>query len=273
MPSKKVWACFWLVGFLLLLPTGYSYAVDPWDTPATTDDTAANTKNVLIPGDPPQRHDAEAKAGPTADQDWYRLTVVAGHSYEVRVGARQDSCMDFVGANFQVFQSDATTLITTGVDYPGTGAISSYRAIFIAPSNNNVFVQLMGGTTCTATSSYTIQVFDTTLLSPRWSTFGGFYTSWGFENTTSAPILGTLTVVTSSGTVVANTTFTIQPGRVVFRDTRPTDLNFAPNQAGNVIFSHNGPVGGIVADGFMSNEGGAVFVTIPVKFERALKGD
>lgn len=56
-------------------------------------------------------------------------------------------------------------------------------------------------------------------------------------------------------------------GAIVFRDTRATDLNVAASQTGKVILTRDCPPGAIQADGFMTNEGGTVFVTIPVKFE------
>ena len=128
-----------------------------------------------------------------------------------------------------------------------------------------MFIHLAGDVSCTATSEYTIQVFDTTLLSPRWSTFGGFFTSWGFQNNTDRTITGTLTLIDSGGTTVATASVTIPPGLVVFRDTRPTDLSVAANQAGNVIFSHDGLEGELSADGFLLTV--AADVVVPVKFQ------
>lgn len=268
MRSIQTQVRFVLCGLLTLLLAGTVSAADNWDSVTPDDDTAADTINVLIPGDPPQRHDVEAIGG-VADEDWYRLRAIPGHSYEVRVGARQDDCFDFFSSGlFDVFQSDGTTLITVGDDYPGTGAISTYFATFTAPpgaASSPVFIHLAGFPGCTATSEYTIQVFDTTLLSPRWSTFGGFFTSWGFQNNTDRIITGTLTVITNAGTTVATASVTIPAGQVVFRDTRPTDLNVAAQQAGNVIFSHNGLEGELSADGFMLTV--AADVVVPVKFQ------
>lgn len=265
---------FLLASLLLLSPGASLRATDVWDQASPADDTAANTRNVLVPGDPPQRHDVQAKAGPTADQDWFRLVVVAGHSYEVRVGARQDSCFDFFGNNFQVLGSDGVTLLTTGVDYPGTGVVSSFRATFVAPSNQNVFVQLVGSNPCTATSEYTIQVFDTTLVNPLWSTFGGFETFYRFQNVTNTTISVTLTLINDAGTVVASTTFTVNAGRTVpTRNTGPTDLNLADNQAGQALITHDGPAGGIQVDGFLGLFTGGQSIVLPIKIERGWKGD
>lgn len=118
--------------------------------------------------------------------------------------------------------------------------------------------------------SLRIRIEETTLFSPRWSTFGGFYTTWGFQNTTNTDLSVTLRVFTAGNpSPIATSTFAVNANTVVFRDTRPTDLDLAAGQAGSVVVTHNGPPGAILMDGFMTNENGTVFVTVPVKSETA----
>lgn len=212
------------------------------------------------------------------------MVVVQGHSYEVRAGARQSACFDFGAApggnaNFRILQSNGTTLITTGTDFPGTGAISSFHAVFVAPTSENVFVGLVGlpaagPPSCGADSEYSIQAWDTTLQSPVWSTFGGFETFYRFLNATNQTIHGTLTLLDATGgTVVATQDFTIPAGATtgtVF--TGPGGLNLANDQAGQARFTHDGPVGAILIDGFLGFFGASTS-TIPIKFDRVLKGD
>jgi len=261
------------LALILLLAAGNLLAIDVWDQASPTDDTPANTRNVLIPGDPPQRHDVQAKAGPTADQDWYRLVVATGHSYEVRVGGRQEDCFDFVGPNFRVLDADMTTERTTGFDYPGADAVqTATRATFVAPTVEVVFVQLVGDASCGATSEYSIQLFDTTLLSPFFSTFSGFETFYRLVNTTNASISGTLTLFDGNGNVLVATNVTIPAGgsspTIFTGPAAQGGLNIADNQAGPARFSHNGPPGGILIDGFLGNFSGTPSV-LPIKFERA----
>lgn len=270
-----------LVASVLLTATT-ALATDVWDQASTPDDSAANTRNVLIPGDPPQRHDVQTKAGPTADQDWYRLVVVQGHSYEVRVGARQSACFDFGAApggnaNFQVMQSNGTTLITTGTDFPGTGAISSFRATFVAPTSENAFVGLVGlpaagPPSCGADSEYTIEAFDTTLVSPFFSTFSGFETFYRILNTSSVAISGTLTLFDASGNVLVTTNVDIPAGgsspTIFTGPTAQGGLNVADDKAGPARFTHNGPPGGILIDGFLGNFSVNPPVVLPIKFVR-----
>lgn len=275
MRTSRFWLSFLLSGLLLFVLPSAGKATDIWDQASPPDDAAADTRNVLIPGDPAQTHDVEAKAGPTADEDWFRVAVVAGHSYEVRVGARQDpdTCIDFFGANFQVLESDGVTQITTGVDYPGTGAISSYRATFTAPSNQRAFVRIVGDTTCTASSTYTIQLFDTTLVNPLWSTFNIFETFYRIQNVSNITVNVTLQLINDpsfGGAVVASDTFSLAAGTTApTRNTGPTDLNLADNQAGQAIISHDGPPGAIQVDGFLRGVSGGILVVLPIKVTSA----
>ncbi len=236
---------------LLVLSSGAASATDIWDQPSTKDDTSANTRNVLFPGDI-QRHDVQAKAGPIADQDWYRLVAVEGHSYEVRVGARQDTCFDFVGNKFEILESDATTQRTTGVDIVGSGQISSYRAVFIAPTSDTIFVHLTGETTCTATSEYTIQLFETTLFGPLYFIASDFDTFITLQNTTAQTVSVTLTLVDVGNTVsfvfnssVAPNGDTVLAARSVIGCTTT-----CPSTLGSIRISHDKEFGAL--NGFVT---------------------
>ncbi len=275
MPAYRgaTWAK-WFGGVVLtlLLAATNAVSIDVWDQASPNDDTAVNTRNALIPGDPPQRHDVQAKAGPTADIDFFRLVVVENHSYEVRVTGRQEDCFDFFGDNFQVLQSDAATLITKGTDYPGTGILSSYRASFVAPSNDVVLVRLQGATTCDATSEYSIQYFDTTVLNPGWSRGGGFNTFYSLQNTTNVTLNMTLTMLNLAGTAVATANFMIAPGQLVATNT--TALTFTTADSfGTARVTHDGPPGGIICDAAIANFGTSPAAIIPAKCDRGWKGD
>lgn len=259
-----------LLAFLLLTP-GIG-AIDVWDQGTPNDDTPANTRNVLQPGDS-QRHDVEAKAGPTADQDWFRLVVTAGHSYEVRVGGRQEDCFDFSGSNFRILQSDFTTQITTGVDTPGTGIISSFRATFVAPSNENVFAQLTGATTCNATAEYTISFTDTTLINPAWSSFGTFDTFYSIHNVSSTTVNGTFKIFDTTGAQLVSTNVSIGPGLTFSTNTQPSGLNVPRNKNGAARFTHDGSPGSVLAEAAIANFAVPPGVIQPVRFQVVPQGN
>ncbi len=262
MCRRNVECYFLAVAMLLFVTANWVLAIDNWDASAPDDDTSANTRNVLVPGDSPQRHDVQAVSA-VPDQDWFRLVVIGGHSYEVRVGGRQDSCFDFVGNNFQVLQSDASTLITTGVDVLGASQISSYRATFIPITDDVVFVHLTGAASCTATAEYTIQVFDTTLFGAPYFTAFDFDTFITIQNTTNTNISATLKfidLINPAATFTAGVTVPMNRSTVV--STRVT-VPVASSTQGAVIISHNGPAGALKALGVASSgTSGQIFQVI-----------
>lgn len=256
---------------LLLLLAGGAAATDVWDSASPDDDTPGNTRNVLQPGDS-QRHDVEAIAA-VADQDWFRLVVTAGHSYEVRVGGRQEDCFDFSGSNFRILQSDTTTQITTGVDTPGTGIISSFRATFVAPSNENVFAQLTGATTCNATAEYTITFLDTTFINPAWSTFGTFDTFYSIHNASSTTVNGTFKIFDTTGAELVSTNVSIGPGLTFSTNTQPAGLNVPRNKNGAARFTHDGSPGSLFAEAAIANFAVPPGVIQPVRFQVVPQGN
>lgn len=204
---------------------------------------------------------------------WFQFTAKANRSYAALAENISDSdLMDIVFWDTPLVGCGGGMVpgIFTGVLVEPIGAIQSLSEgaaqwAFINNADREIFFRFSNGTG--TGGSFRVRLVETTMFSPRWSTFGGFFTSWGFHNTTNATIMGTLRVINSAGTEVANVTFDIPPGQVVFRDTRATNLNLAANQAGNAIFTHNGPPGAIQADAFFLNADATVVV--PGKFETA----
>ena len=188
------------------------------------------------------------------------VDVTAGHSY-----------------SFEVLQTTAESVPTLniGLDPCPTGNptgardttaidpvlnFSGARLSWTADTDSDDFVV---STASPFLTTFTVSVSDTTQYNPRWSTFSGFTTQWGFQNTTNFNITGTLKVFTTAGTLVSNTTFDIPSGRVVFKTS--SALTITANQSGNAIFTHNGPPGGIQADAyFVSSD---VKTVVPAKFE------
>jgi hypothetical protein len=83
-------------------------------------------------------------------------------------------------------------------------------------------------------------------------------------NLSDMPITGTFTVYDLTNHVLAAVQFAIPAGGEVVRYSDAWDLNLPANASGYGIFSHNGPMGAIVADSYMISPAGAVVYT---KFE------
>lgn len=215
---------------------------------------------------------------------WFKVRVVGGRSYSIFTTMPYAGGMDSITSdNLNIALPDTVITLFTAC---GIGSFASnddaggeplpmlrasrvnFRATeeagIAAGSDGDVFIEVRGFQGRYG-FAFGITVLETTLFSPRWSTFGNFYSTWGFQNTTVQTVAGTLRVFESGNPApIATATFTIQPNTVVFRDTRPSDLNIAVGKAGSVVFTHTGPLGSILMDGFITNESGVVFVTVPV---------
>ena len=190
---------------------------------------------------------------------------VPGHSYSVEMSDQESKINSkFLGVASELCPTtNAAGVNVTGGADPVILATRGFRGSFTATVGGTPFytLHIVNGAT---SADITYSVSDTTQYNPRWSTFSGFTTQWGFQNTTNFNITGTLKVFTTAGGIpISNTTFDILSGRVVFKTS--TGLAIAPSQSGNAVFTHNGPPGGIQADAyFVSSD---VKSIVPAKFE------
>ena len=190
---------------------------------------------------------------------------VPGHSYSVEMSDQESKINSkFLGLASELCPTaNAAGVNVTGGFDPVILATRGFRGSFTATVAGTPFYTLHIVNSA-ASTDITYSVSDTTQYNPRWSTFSGFTTQWGFQNTTNFNITGTLKVFTTAGTLVSNTTFDILSGRVVFKTT--TGLVIPASQSGNAIFTNNGPPGGIQADAFLISSDGKTVV--PAKFDR-----
>jgi len=137
----------------------------------------------------------------------------------------------------------------------------SDRISWIQPSTGGGLYIGMSNPDTTNGYSYGIRLTDTTLISPRWTTYGGYTTQYGFVNTTNSPISGTLTLYdqVSGGPYTMSITVAVGSRSVV---TIPTQLVVPANHAGQATFAFVGPPGAIMADGLVQNSSGTVILPI-----------
>ena len=185
---------------------------------------------------------------------WFLFNATPGHSYSIEFKnavAQWGTSPGTMSVYYTNVCSTAdTTTNTTTVD-PAIFSTAN-RVSFTEPTNTNanqVRMQIVNSST--TSYPYTFSVSDTTLFSPRWSTFSGFTTFYGFENTTSAAISVKLTLTDIASTVVATSTQSVPAGQIVYLTTG--QLGVANNDAGSAILSHNGPPGAILADCILGN--------------------
>lgn len=203
--------------------------------------------------------------------NFYQFTAVAGRSYSVEV--RQD--YDEVNTDINATVSGPGGACPTPAALAGTRDTTALEPALPANADRVSFTAASAGihkiqvvnTNATTGRYISVTVSETTAFNVRWSTFGSFITQWGFQNTTSQPIDGTLIATTALGGVGSNTiAFTIPANSQVFRIIASTggDINVGANRAGFAVFTHNGPPGGVLTDAFFIN--GPATVIVPSVF-------
>ncbi len=127
------------------------------------------------------------------------------------------------------------------------GADASVYVSVVNPDQNNSY-------------TYYIRVTDTTLFNPRWSTYSGYQSTWGLTNTTPSNLSGTMTVIDSSGSVLAVYPATLKAAQPTFLTTQ--QLNIPADHVGYANFAYVGPPGALVGDGFMISPNGLLVIPI-----------
>ena len=209
-------------------------------------------------------------ASPSAN--FYEFGVTAGHSYSVEV--RQDYDDPPSTLNVSLF-SEAGTCTTTLAGTNDTTAseptepANAFRQSFTAAGNGTYSVSV---TNTGANGRYvSVSVSDTTGFNVRWSTFAGFITQWGFQNTTSNQISVTITATaTVGGSNSGSLTFNVPANSQVIKaiGASGADINIGANKSGFMVMSHNGPPGGMLTDAYFINPSGSVIVPavfVPVR--------
>ncbi len=213
---------------------------------------------------------------------WYGFYGQAGHSYAVEFVPTTDNentstSIEF-GNLFVWGPNDISGLQQNGCF--GSSSVTFYAAQAYSPAiakgkygagQRITFIATAAGlnivsiTNFQAPGTYSYRVTDTTLFNPRWSTWSGFDTSWGFTNMSDMPITGTLYVYGSNSQLLSAAPVTLPANQEVFRTTYPSDLNLPRNRDGYAVFAHNAPPGAILSDAILQNSN--LTVAIPSKFE------
>lgn len=213
---------------------------------------------------------------------WYAFSAQAGHAYTVEFVPTTDNentntSLHFTGltiwgpndiANLQSNGCRGGTSLTWSTTQKYTPAIASglygtgQRVSFIQPVAG---INILAITNTQAAGTYSYRISDTTLFNPRWSTYSGFDTQWGFTNTSDMAITGTLSIYDSNSHLIKSTQVTVPAAGQVFRTSNSSDINLPRDTAGSATFAYNGPPRAILADAYMLN--GPATVVIYAKFE------
>jgi hypothetical protein len=114
--------------------------------------------------------------------------------------------------------------------------------------------------------AYSFRATDTTLVNPRWSTCGGYFSHWGLLNVSDMTVTGVFSIFDTSGRQLASTAVTLAPGAEQFHTSLANDMNIAAGDFGYATFSHNGPPDAVIGDSYMVSANGAIIYVS--RFER-----
>jgi hypothetical protein len=233
-----------LTAAILMAFVGVARA-DVWDT-GTTPDGSKFTPNEVVPGSD-QTHDF---LGGTSDQDWYRLRLKPYSSYEVLIEGVSGNAA--TGILFARLDSDGTTILTTS-----GGTISatarSYRfdsGTATMPTDN--FLRVTSGncgSTCNASDTYRIRVYETTYAIARFNNSGTQITTLLIQNRSEASITITGRFFSATGALLTTTpdpwTATIPARGSAVVNTSASSPGLA-GLSGSVLVMNNGRYGDLV---------------------------
>jgi hypothetical protein len=212
---------------------------------------------------------------------WYGIYTQSNHSYSVEFEPPADNYFNSIRPKFSpitVYSPSDSLQACKGTSSVPTTQNSGYSPVILKNGNgagrrisftaqaNGLY--LISAVNAMGSGAYTFRAVDTTLLSPRWATFGGKDVQWGLFNVSDMPITGTLILLDDYGQVVYATTMTIPAGGRNTRYTGSSDMNVSRNAEGSAVFAHNGPPDSILGDAFLVNSNGTP--PFPIKFETLL---
>jgi hypothetical protein len=200
----------------------------------------------------------------------FSLRAQPGHSYVFEVGntdltSGSSPALAVAAGNLTGTPCAGVTLHDLSQAAPGVSAHLQTRERFsvIAPAGAQVLsMTLTSGSAITVYFSIT----DTTLYNPRWSTFSGFLTQWGFKNTSDISVNCKLTATDTLGNpknASATISFTVAAGASVFKvigNGSTFDINAGANHGGDALAACDGPSGTMKADAYFINSTGSVIV-------------
>jgi hypothetical protein len=250
-----------------------------WGTPAAGGDNATcGEAEVLVP-DGSAHETLEGFPGGGGSESafrWYRFRVSPDRSYSIVAEDLSRGAYQMVTLTDPTTESCGGPLLsprdtsaaepqTVAVD--GEGPVGSMRLSFKSALATDVFVGVQA-ILRTPAPSYTkpirVRVEETTLFSPMFFTYSGYEAVYRLANTTHQDVSVTLKLLNDAGGTVAAATFTVGANRTGTRSTGASDLNVPDNTIGQVVITHDGPPGAVLADGFMASPLAAAVLPIKI---------
>jgi hypothetical protein len=216
---------------------------DVWDTAVDSDNTSG-TDNELVHGSV-QLHDVSAQAGPAADVDWYRVSLLPYSSFEVVIGgftgdvsaAMDDIQLDRLDPSGTTTIQDHACLVQActakRLGWRNTGALEELSFIRVSSAGC--------GTACTTDDQYTIRARETTISVARFNNTGTQTTVLMTQNNGATTVNASFFYWSTGGTLLQTGTLSLAPRALnVFNTATPLTLQ---GVGGSVTIAHDGAYG------------------------------
>jgi hypothetical protein len=236
---KNAWLALAL-GLGLVLVSGTGAVADVWDIQTDNDNTVA-TENELVHGSD-QLHDLGVLPGPSADQDWYRISQKPFSSYEIVADSTSGDVQAAGGMTLDRTDAGGGVVIQSSVAV-GVGYTRSLRwANLTAAEVNDERIRAMSAgctTDCGPDDVYRIRAAETTYSVPRFNNAGTQITVLLLQNPTNYTINATVYFWNTTGAQVGTSTHTLAAKNTVVLNT----ATVAPGIGGAVTVAHDGRYG------------------------------
>jgi hypothetical protein len=231
----------------IVLGLGFSLAVagpaggDVWDVQTSSDNSPAGTQNELVHGSD-QIHDLGALAGPTPDEDWYRIGQKGFASYEVTVDATSGDIG--AGVLVQRVASDGVTVLQTAAPITvGLNYSQSLRFINTtsAPIDDQYVRVVSSGCTtdCGSDDVYRLRAFETTESIPRFNNSASQITVLLVQNPSGYQINGNVYFWSTGGSLTGQQSFSLPAKNTLVLNTSTV----VPGASGAITIANDGRYG------------------------------
>lgn len=201
---------------------------------------------------------------PASTTFFFLVQTQVGHEYSVELRSPAGTYGTLGGAMTIYSPTDTlstscatSTVSITDTTAAGPALTSGSRQSFNATdTTNSGFYRIKVVNSLGTSVNYSISAVDTTLFNPRWSTFSGFITQWGFKNTSDISVTCKLTANDTLGNpknAPATISFTVAAGASAFKiigNGSTLDINAGPQHGGDAFAACSGPPGSMKADAY-----------------------
>jgi hypothetical protein len=214
---------------------------------------SAQTCNAFQPVVPDGRLSQVYTSSTAADHISYFFRGKPGRSYSVEAAnVARDYIAGDLSMNLNTFDCPTTNVagardtasIEPTVEIPGDQERISITAA------SDAYYQFRVGSTG-GTVSIQVNVSDTTLFSPAWSTISSFDTFYSLQNTSNATCTGLLTLYNTAGVVTDTQALTIVSGAT--GSTNTSAMATPRGMAGTAKFTHDCPPGALLGEAAIAN--------------------